>query len=64
MMKMYDTKCPVCGKVNRNLFLDETDGWYECEQCGYIAQDEEYCDQERPEIWKRKITPLVGAHVS
>ena len=26
-MKQYDVKCPVCGTVNKGLFLDETEGW-------------------------------------
>ena len=24
---------PVCGTVNKELYLDETDGWMECEHC-------------------------------
>lgn len=33
-MKQYDVKCPVCGKINHGLFLEETKGWMECEDCG------------------------------
>lgn len=33
-MKQYDVKCPVCGKTNHGLFLQETGGWMECENCG------------------------------
>lgn len=33
-MKQYDVKCPVCGKINQGLFLEETKGWMECEHCG------------------------------
>ena len=36
-MKRTDVKCPVCGVVNRSLFLEETDGWFECECCGSIT---------------------------
>ena len=32
-MKKYDVKCPFCGTVNKNLFLDETHGWMICEKC-------------------------------
>ena len=32
-MKAYDIECPVCGTVNHSLFLQETDGWMECEHC-------------------------------
>ncbi len=30
---LYDEKCPICGTVNRQLNLDETNGWFECEKC-------------------------------
>lgn len=33
-MKQYDVKCPVCGKINHGLFLEETKGWMEFELCG------------------------------
>ena len=33
-MKLYDAKCPVCGTVNKDLYLEETDGWMICEHCG------------------------------
>ena len=32
-MKMYDVKCPVCGAVNKGLYLEETRGWMICEKC-------------------------------
>jgi len=32
----YDRVCPVCGTLNRNLYLQETKGLYECERCGNI----------------------------
>lgn len=32
-MKTFDARCPVCGHMNHNLFLEETDGWMECEKC-------------------------------
>lgn len=36
-MKTYDVKCPVCGHVNHNLFLEERDGRMECEKCKQIT---------------------------
>ena len=33
-MKTYDVRCPVCGRINCKLYLEETDGWMECERCG------------------------------
>lgn len=32
-MKLYDAVCPICGTKNTNMFLEETDGWMECEHC-------------------------------
>lgn len=40
IMRQTDVTCPVCGTVNRNLYLWETNGWYECEYCGTIAREE------------------------
>ena len=37
-MKRYDIKCPICGTVNCNLDLEETNGWMECEKCGNTTQ--------------------------
>ena len=35
----YDIACPVCGRINRSLYLEETEGWMECEYCGNSSQD-------------------------
>ena len=37
-MKEYDAECPVCGAINHGVFLEETDGWMECERCGAVSQ--------------------------
>ena len=37
-MKGYTVKCPVCGTLNKSLFLEETEGTYECEWCGHTGQ--------------------------
>lgn len=29
-----DVKCPICGSIQKRLNLDETAGWFECENCG------------------------------
>ena len=41
-MKGTDIRCPVCETVNRSLFLEETEGNYECEVCGYCGTIEGY----------------------
>ena len=49
-MKQYDVKCPVCGTLNKALYLDETDGWMICEHCGA-----ESCSCE---LYDRKVVTL------
>ena len=41
-MKSFDLRCPICGTVNRGLYLEETDGWMECEKCGNVTQSMEH----------------------
>ncbi len=36
-MKSTDVMCPICGAINYGLFLEETDGWMECEHCGSMS---------------------------
>ena len=43
-MKQYDVKCPVCGKTNHGLFLQETEGWMECENCGADVEAKTFDD--------------------
>lgn len=38
LLKVYSEKCPICGKMNDNLYLEETDGWMECEYCHSATQ--------------------------
>ena len=41
-MREYDVTCPSCGTVNKGLFLEETEGNYECEGCGKMGRLSEY----------------------
>lgn len=41
-MKQYDITCPICGTLNKGLYLDETGGWMECEHCHAAIMDGEY----------------------
>ena len=43
----YDVACPVCGRINRSLYLEETEGWMECEYCGNSTQDLSFQKQVR-----------------
>lgn len=37
-METYDVRCPICGELNYNLYLEKTDGWMECEHCHQVVQ--------------------------
>ena len=41
-MNAKDVTCPICGKLNEKLDLDETDGWMECEQCHETVRVQEF----------------------
>ncbi len=41
-MKRIDVICPLCGRRNRNLYLEETHGWMECEGCLALVKDENF----------------------
>ena len=41
-MGLYQANCPFCGHVNKHLYLEETEGFFECEACGQVAFSKEY----------------------
>ena len=49
-MKQYDITCPICGTVNRGLYLDETDGWMECEKCEMVTRNMNYVKQHSVKV--------------
>jgi len=32
-MKKYDCTCPKCGTLNKDLYLEESNGFFVCEKC-------------------------------
>ena len=44
-MKQYDSVCPICGTLNKGLYLDETEGWMECEHCNSVILDSTYASK-------------------
>ncbi len=32
-MKVYSEVCPICGTLNEHLYLEETEGFFECQRC-------------------------------
>lgn len=50
-MKSYDIKCPVCGTINKSLYLEETNGWFICEKCENESQILAYADRVRLPVY-------------
>lgn len=38
---MANVKCPICGKINNGLNLEETDGQFECIYCKSVIHLED-----------------------
>ena len=60
-MNTYDVKCPICGAVNRSLFLEETDGWMECESCGEVTQQMKYVKTRKDYQFAGLFAPGISA---
>lgn len=49
-MSKYNARCPVCGHINSDVDLDETEGWVECCKCEAVflaAPDaQQFCKPE------------------
>ena len=58
-MKQYDVKCPICGTVNKGLFLDETEGWMECEYCHTVTMSGKYAQQHLVRIPLLNIAHII-----
>ena len=37
-MICYQVDCPYCGQRNAEVYLDETNGLFECERCGLVTR--------------------------
>ena len=50
-MVRYDVECPKCKHENKELYLEETEGWFICEKCGHEHQVQRFR--------KPKIIPVL-----
>lgn len=41
-MQEHKAKCPKCQKLNEHLYLEETNGWMICDNCGEASQVMEF----------------------
>jgi len=51
-MNKTDITCPICGTINHDLYLEETDGWMECEHCLNVLHVKDFALVSRIPIYK------------
>ena len=49
-MQQFNVICPLCGTVNKGLYLEETDGWMECEKCHNKSQSLKFANRNMVRI--------------
>ena len=60
----YDVACPVCGRINRSLYLEETEGWMECECCGISSQDRSFRKKARIPVFRKARKKRIGMYLT
>lgn len=60
----YDVACPVCGRINRSLYLEETEGWMECEYCGNSTQDMSFQKMVKIPVIRMEHLKQAGMHLA
>ena len=60
----YDVACPVCGRINRSLYLEETEGWMECEYCGNSSQDLSFRKKARIPTFGKDRKKRIGMYLA
>lgn len=63
-MLTYDVICPVCGKVNHDLYLEETEGWMECVYCGNSRQDLRFKRARKIPVFRMDQLEQVEAYLA
>ncbi len=53
-MQEHRVKCPKCGKVNEHLYLEETDGWMICDNCGHTHKEIDFAKVVKIPIYTEK----------
>ena len=62
-MNGYTVKCPICGALNKSLFLEETEGQYECEWCGHTGLIDGYRRKLKRNIRMQNSTAEKPKHI-
>ena len=60
-MRYFDVKCPHCGTMNKHLYLEETNGWMICQNCGKDYKAADFVEVEKIPKYSGKQLARVGA---
>ncbi len=61
-MERYDVKCPLCGTENKDLYLEETDGWMECQHCKQTVKVLKFSKLKKVPVYTQKqLVALFGS---
>ena len=61
-MKGYDKICPICGMLNKNLNLEETEGWMECEHCKEKVGFFEFIETVKVPVYTPEMLSRMAKH--
>ena len=59
VMKRSNVKCPICGHINEDVDLEDTEGWVECSKCETVFM----APHDSQHLFSQKLTlnkPLSG----
>jgi len=60
-MEQYNVKCPICGTINKGLYMRETNGWMICEKCQHEVQIFEFVPKIKiPLLTPKELKVMVG----
>ena len=61
-MRAYDATCPHCGYRNNDMYLEETEGWMECEACGKLHEFTQFRRGKRLPVYRMDAIPMEILH--
>lgn len=53
-MNGYTQRCPYCSAENRNLLLEDSDGWMECSRCLRLTHFQGNWSKEKKAVYPGK----------
>ena len=61
-MRAYDATCPHCGHRNIDMYLEETEGWMECENCGKLHEFTQFRRGKKLPVNRMNAIPMEILH--